>query len=773
MRYLILLMTFFVCIFANDYKKVLFISSYDMSFPTVKKQLQGIKEVLDDKLYQLDIEFMDTKRLDAADVELIFFQLLNIKQEVLKTYDAILIGDDNALQFVKNYKNAFFYKKPIVFFAVNDIPFAYEMAKDKLITGVIEKQSINETFNLINKLHPNENKITVIIDDTTTAKGVVNSFNKEILKKVEFLNLKDYSFSQFKEKLKTMPSNKPVLYVSALVDKLSQKKDFYETIQFIKNSTNSPIYHFYEHGIGEGLIGGKVVLFKEQGIKAARIIKNILQGKSIDNINITSTDNKYLFDYKELKRFNLLDKIPKNSTLINKPISFWEQPLVDLLSQVVILFSFILLSVVFLLYKLYKNSKKLKEKTIEQSGLLSLFDIGDTVLFKWNNDDNWSVSHVSENVENLLGYTKEEFLNQEISYSSCIHEGDIQRVQEEVKNNNEIFFRHNPYRLVTKDKKVKWVIDYTVLIKNEKNDLTYYLGYLLDVSKEKKIQNTLEKLIDSQSSIICLSNGKKLTFANKKFFEFFKCNTIKEFHDKYNSLSSLFIENDRFFNLRKIKKDEFWMEKIIDFPENERIVALPDGSLNICAFSLSSNKFDNDGYLISLTDISETVLEQIKLEEKTIHDKLTGAYNREFFENKYKTMISEAKKSNKQLGIAMIDIDFFKKINDNYGHDIGDYVLKELVKIIDQISREDDIFIRWGGEEFILVLKVNSKESLFIALEHIREKIENYKFKHIDNLTCSLGASLYIENEEIEKTIKRADLLLYRAKEEGRNRVIV
>jgi PAS domain S-box-containing protein len=319
--------------------------------------------------------------------------------------------------------------------------------------------------------------------------------------------------------------------------------------------------------------------------------------------------------------------------------------------------------VLYLVFKLSKSSKKLKEKTVEQSTLLSLFDIGDTVLFKWTNDEKYSIDYVSSNVENLLGFKKEEFLSNTVNYLSCIHKEDIQRVENEVKENKNSFFRHAPYRLITKDEKVKWVIDYTVLIKNDKNEITHYLGYLLDITKEKNIQDTLEKLIDSQNNIICLSNGKEISFANKKFYEFFKCNTIKEFQDRYDSLKSLFVENDRFFHLGKIKEDEFWMEKIKDFPENERIVAISDSSFNICAFSVNSNRFDEDLYLISFTDISETVLEQIKLEEKTIHDKLTGAYNREYFDIKYKSKIEDCINTNKYLAIAILDLYFFKKIN--------------------------------------------------------------------------------------------------------------
>lgn len=774
MHYLILIFLFFTFTFADNYKRILFISSYDLSFPTVKKQLQGIQKALDEKVYQLDVEFMDTKRLNPVDVEFTFFQVLNIKKELLKNYDAILVGDDYALHFVKNYQKAFFYKKPIVFFAVNDIPFAKEVSKNKYITGVIEEQNINETIDLINELHPKDLKITTIIDNTELTKRIINNFTEESLQKVKFLDFSNYTIEEWEKKLRSIPSNKPLLYISALDEKNTQIKEFYQSINLIKKMTNSPLYHSLEYGIGEGLIGGKVVLFEEQGRQAANIVKTILQGKSIDQIEISSTKNKYLFDYEELKKFNLIDKIPENSILINKPKSFFDKPLIDILVDILVLFIIVLLYIGYLLFKLNKNSKKLKEKAKEQSILLSLFDIGDSVLFKWNNDEEWSVQHVSSNVVDLLGFTKEEFLNDNIRFTSCIHKDDRRRVQKEVQENiKKPFFKHEPYRLITKNKKIKWVIDHTVIIRNKENGIVNFLGYIVDITKEKNIQNTLEKLIDSQNNIICLSNAEQISFANKKFYEFFKCNTIEEFQNRNKLLSNLFVENDRFFHLSKIEKGENWMEKIQDFPENERVVAFHDSSFNICAFSVNSNKFDDDLYLLSFTDISETVINQIKLEEKSIRDKLTGAYNREFFDIKYKSIISECLDSNKKLAIAMLDIDYFKKINDKYGHDVGDNVLQTFVKRIEEVSREDDILIRWGGEEFILVLKVKIAKNLSIALENIRKNIENYNFEDIDELTCSIGATIYKKDEIIEETIKRADISVYKAKAAGRNRVVI
>lgn len=121
----------------------------------------------------------------------------------------------------------------------------------------------------------------------------------------------------------------------------------------------------------------------------------------------------------------------------------------------------------------------------------------------------------------------------------------------------------------------------------------------------------------------------------------------------------------------------------------------------------------------------------------------------------------------------MLDIDHFKKVNDTFGHDIGDEVLIHFVQTIDQFSRSDDILIRWGGEEFIMILKVQSQKKLTKALEHIRGVIEIESFKRVGHLTCSIGGTLYQENEAIESTVKRIDEALYQAKSNGRNRVVV
>ena len=190
-------------------------------------------------------------------------------------------------------------------------------------------------------------------------------------------------------------------------------------------------------------------------------------------------------------------------------------------------------------------------------------------------------------------------------------------------------------------------------------------------------------------------------------------------------------------------------------------------------FSVNVNKFDENAMIISFTDISQTIFENIYLEEKILHDKLTNAYSREYFDRNYRKFIYESIENHTKLALAILDIDYFKKVNDTYGHDIGDEVLIKFVQTIQNELRKNDILVRWGGEEFILILQLDSQKYLEKKLEHLRKAIELESFPKINNITCSIGGTIYQDSENILKTIKRADEALYKAKAAGRNKVLI
>lgn len=154
-------------------------------------------------------------------------------------------------------------------------------------------------------------------------------------------------------------------------------------------------------------------------------------------------------------------------------------------------------------------------------------------------------------------------------------------------------------------------------------------------------------------------------------------------------------------------------------------------------------------------------------------DTLTKAATRIKFNEVLDDLIKTASRFDNQVfGLIFIDIDNFKAINDKYGHNIGDIVLKTIAEIILKNIRPTDFFARWGGEEFIVLYPMSPKKNSIILADRLRKKIEEYSFKEIiENVTCSFGVVEYEKGDTIEIILERADKLLYKAKKNGKNRV--
>ncbi len=165
-----------------------------------------------------------------------------------------------------------------------------------------------------------------------------------------------------------------------------------------------------------------------------------------------------------------------------------------------------------------------------------------------------------------------------------------------------------------------------------------------------------------------------------------------------------------------------------------------------------------------------------KTKEKTLYDGLTKAYNRAVFDDRIVKEIAKAKRENKTLFLVMIDIDHFKNINDTYGHQTGDMVLKILTQQIKKVIRDIDFFARYGGEEFSLILPDLPLERAKEVAERIRVKIEKTKFLYKQEevkVTISLGMAQLKNDDDAKSLIERADKALYQAKNSGRNRVVL
>lgn len=164
------------------------------------------------------------------------------------------------------------------------------------------------------------------------------------------------------------------------------------------------------------------------------------------------------------------------------------------------------------------------------------------------------------------------------------------------------------------------------------------------------------------------------------------------------------------------------------------------------------------------------------LRESTLRDAMTGLHNRRFLEEYVDTLVAGSQRRNTHISILMLDLDYFKMVNDKYGHDVGDTVLKALAKILTQSVRSADLVIRYGGEEFLIILQDTAEHSADSVAEKIRAAVEAMKLQvggTVLQKTISIGISDFPKDSEtFWQAVKYADVALYRAKEEGRNRVI-
>lgn len=160
----------------------------------------------------------------------------------------------------------------------------------------------------------------------------------------------------------------------------------------------------------------------------------------------------------------------------------------------------------------------------------------------------------------------------------------------------------------------------------------------------------------------------------------------------------------------------------------------------------------------------------------SVTDPLTGLYNRRNLDVHLEREFLRAKRYKNDLSIAVIDIDFFKKVNDTYGHICGDYVLKEVSYMILETFRKTDLIFRYGGEEFVALLTETPVEKALIPLERLRQSIESHPFSYNGNnikVTISIGVNANKEDiENASEFLDCADKALYYAKEHGRNQII-
>ena len=301
-------------------------------------------------------------------------------------------------------------------------------------------------------------------------------------------------------------------------------------------------------------------------------------------------------------------------------------------------------------------------------------------------------------------------------------------------------------------------------IKAENGGITGFVVSLRDISKEYTQEKEIEGFLNVNLDMLCVADtdGNFLK-VNKRFEEVLGYKTA-ELEGK--GFLSFVHEDDLQSTVDAFSK---LMEKksVSGFTNRYRC---KDGSFRHIEWNTqpSTGKF----IYASARDVTDKRLKEEQLREIAIRDELTGLFNRYFFETVINREMDRSDRYDEPLSMLLLDLDYFKIVNDTWGHPAGDELLKQTARIIEKNIRESDILVRFGGEEFVVLMPQTAKEGALAVAEKIRHAKEQSNHPLTGVQTASIGVAERMKSESFKHWYRRTDAALYRAKEGGRNQAV-
>ena len=415
-----------------------------------------------------------------------------------------------------------------------------------------------------------------------------------------------------------------------------------------------------------------------------------------------------------------------------------------------------------------------------------LFLTGPGVIAKLRNELGWPIEFISANVEELLGYRPAYFEAGKTTFSSIIAADYLERYTQETHQADQdrlITFKRSPYQVIDHLKRHKWVQDTTHVIRDEWGKLTHFFVHITDVTPLKEAEERLtqsrdyiQKVVDTipDPTMVIDINTYQLQLLNQSALNLYTHGkrikqgmTCYRLSHKRNSPCKGGLDP---CPIKEIKKNKVPVSVIHKHFDNDGNVMHVD----VRATPIFDESGENIVQIIeSHRDITETVEMEKQLQHIAETDRLTQIFNRMKFDEELKNQVAWASLTHNRFGLIMLDLDHFKQVNDTYGHDMGDQVLKNTVELLHNRIRKSDILARWGGEEFMIIAPLIDKDELSILIESLRSAIEQFAHPGVGRVTASFGASVVTPSDNIDSLLKRVDSALYESKQNGRNRCTI
>jgi diguanylate cyclase (GGDEF)-like protein len=294
------------------------------------------------------------------------------------------------------------------------------------------------------------------------------------------------------------------------------------------------------------------------------------------------------------------------------------------------------------------------------------------------------------------------------------------------------------------------------------------------ISELKKRTYELNTILNTQENLIAVSNTNIIHTANSKFLHFFAMDKLDNSNNYLQALFESFIKDNDYFYFDTPHDIDACIKELQEHI-NDIYVKMKDSFNKTYSFKLQVTNYDYHGLhlVFSFTDITAIKNKSDTYRYKASHDALTSLYNRFYFHEVLTHEINRATRYNKIFILVMFDIDHFKTINDTYGHDIGDEVLIKLSVLVKKYLRKTDIIARWGGEEFMIFMPETNISNAINKIDMLRVQIEQTQLLQSlkKPVTVSFGVTEFLQGDTKNTLLKRVDVAMYNAKNNGRNKI--
>jgi diguanylate cyclase (GGDEF)-like protein/PAS domain S-box-containing protein len=430
-------------------------------------------------------------------------------------------------------------------------------------------------------------------------------------------------------------------------------------------------------------------------------------------------------------------------------------------------------------YNKVYNENLILESRERLENVIKATNIG---IWEWNINTGELI--INEKYANIIGYELEELGKLNINnWNNLLEKSDLEKskilLQQHFKGENK--FYNCEMRIVHKSGKLIWIINRGKVIKwNIDGSPRTMFGTISDDTYRKRDEEERLKLTraieQATTTVVMMDSNAIIEYVNPAFEKSSGYSLNEVIGRDTTFLKSGLTSEDVYDQLWKTAKGgNTW--------EGELINRKKDGSIYYEETRITP-VIDNDGKIISFLSIKQDITERKKLEEKliesSIRDALTKIYNRRYVFERLEQISELYKRKGDKFSVTILDIDFFKNVNDIYGHPGGDFILQEFSRVLGKSIRTSDVLGRYGGEEFIIIFIDSDKDYSKTIVERILEEIRNATFKYNDKeikFTFSAGISdaseSDINNFSFEYLINEADKRLYKAKRTGRNKVVI